>query len=344
MKFYAITMKPETGFGTPVKGDTLFGQFCWQAAYDPDLLMGGLDTHIAHYKERPFAVFSSAFPALKTAAGTTYFFKRPDLPFSFMVPPQTDKAADITARKAFKKKKWVAVDNRLCLNLTRPAFLDDQELAEKISGSLPDEIRRQVRKSGDRGLLRESSQAHNTINRITQTTGKGVFAPYAKENQYYLPGMTLAVFVIIDESATDIDRVGKGLRRIGRWGFGRDASTGLGRFSVQDCLELALPELGRSKAWMTLAPFVPEPNRFRDIFFTPFVRFGKHGDRLAYYGNPFKNPVIMADEGAVLIPEHGADTRRPFTGRSVTGISKTMPHAVVQGYAPCLPLEMEVIP
>lgn len=40
MKLLEITIKPEAGFGAPLKGDTLFSQFCWQGAYDRSLLDG----------------------------------------------------------------------------------------------------------------------------------------------------------------------------------------------------------------------------------------------------------------------------------------------------------------
>ena len=35
MKLYAIVIETHSGFGTPLKGDTLFGQFCWEVAMDP---------------------------------------------------------------------------------------------------------------------------------------------------------------------------------------------------------------------------------------------------------------------------------------------------------------------
>ena len=37
MKTYIVTIKPCSGFGTPIKGDTLFGNICWQIAYHEGL-------------------------------------------------------------------------------------------------------------------------------------------------------------------------------------------------------------------------------------------------------------------------------------------------------------------
>ena len=49
MKLYDVTIHPLSAFGTPLKGDTLFGQFCWQVAYDPGLVDGGLEKNLDRY-------------------------------------------------------------------------------------------------------------------------------------------------------------------------------------------------------------------------------------------------------------------------------------------------------
>jgi len=95
-----------------------------------------------------------------------------------------------------------------------------------------------------------------------------------------------------------------------------------------------------SNACYTLAPCVPEKNIFTKMFFTPFIRFGRHGDILAKSKNPFKNPVIMADEGAVLIPDRNIPDRS-YIGTSVVNISKVEPDAVSQGYSLYIPIKVE---
>ena len=62
MKTYEIILKPLSGFGTPLKGDTLFGHICWQAAYDSSLFDAPLDTLLSGYASSPFLVISSAYP------------------------------------------------------------------------------------------------------------------------------------------------------------------------------------------------------------------------------------------------------------------------------------------
>ena len=342
MKLYEIIIKPQSGFGTPLKGDTLFGHFCWQAQYDPQLLNGGLDKWIAVYEERPFAVFSSAWPKLCIDGKMFYALKRPDLPLARLFPAtDKDRKKRMTERKEKGKQKWLLVGEDLRIDLKTAQYKSETELASLAFSELTDETKRATRGRDKRRLMAPFIQPHNTIDRQTQTTGEGMFAPYTMHSLYFYPEMKLAVFVLIDEEATDIARVRIAMERIGARGFGRDASTGLGRFDLNKGYEKTLPDTAEADACYTLAPVVPEKEAFKDHFFTPFTRFGRHGDVLATSSAPFKNPVIMADEGAIFIPASRAVFGKPYLGRAVCNLSKIEPRAVAQGYAPYLPFKLE---
>jgi CRISPR-associated protein Csm4 len=105
-----------------------------------------------------------------------------------------------------------------------------------------------------------------------------------------------------------------------------------------------LKEIGSKSpnACYTLAPCVPEKDTFVEMFFTPFTRFGRHGDVFAKSSNPFKNPVIMADESAIFIPKSRESFNKPYIGRAVIDISKAEPRTVMQGYSLYLPVNMGV--
>lgn len=342
MRLYEITLRPSGGVGTPLLGDTLFGQFCWQAAYDLELLAGGLDSQLARYGERPFAVFSSAFPRFRDNGRVIYALKRPDLPLAWLSPPPAagDRLGRLRHLKQVKSRRWLLVAEDLRLDIGQLA--DDAGLTDRLLGQVSGEVQRLCRRTGTRQPVVNLSQPHNTINRQSQTTGEAPFAPYSQEVHFFLPQTELAVFVLLDEEATDIDRVCIGVTRIGQSGYGRDASIGLGRFELTGHRDLPLPSVENANACYTLAPSVPVHDSFSDAYFVPFVRFGKHGDRLARSSNPFKNPVVMAAEGAVFVPSDPRTLLRPYFGRAVTGVSKVQENAVVQGYAPCLPFRLEV--
>ncbi len=286
MKFFEITIKPLSGFGTSLKGDTIFGHFCWQANQYPSLLEGGLEKQIRLYQEKPFAIFSSAFPIINVGQKQHYVLKRPHMPLSRLFPPASSRIKTLEKAKENKKREWMLVEKNKRIDLSVVDFITEKQLCAKIVNSETEKF------------MHTSSQQHNTINRLTGTTGEGQFAPYLSDNTYYISETVLVLFVLVNEDATDITSITEGIKRIGAWGFGRDASTGLGRFEVIGKEELVLNN--DSSAFYTLAPSVPDISIFEKVYLNTFTRFGKHGDRLAHSSNPFKNPVIMADEASVF--------------------------------------------
>ncbi len=332
MKTYVVKIRPESSFGTPMKGDTFFGAYCWQVVENPSLLNGSLDHWIASYPERPFAVFSSALPHLPDGRTGAYAVRRPELPAAILGDPESVTTCEerLTMRKRNRSRRWFITPGNLQPTLSWENLIDDGELLCRIAASLPEK-----RSAGP--VILPVEEQHNTINRLTMTTGKGEFAPYIMESAWYLPGMELVIFVALDEEACSAEQLQEGMERLGTWGFGRDASTGKGRFSVAGIEDVEWPVAAGGQALLTLAPCVPEPGRYRDYFFAPFTRYGRHGAQLLHTGKPFKNPVVMADEGGVFIPAEDMLINRPYIGRAVTGVSKAMESTVVQGYALVLP-------
>ena len=316
MNFYEIVIQPTSGLGTPLKGDTLFGQFCWQVAYSPHLIDGGLDAALDKYLETPFAVFSSAFPKLVDG----YALKRPDIPGTCLFKKESNRKHAYEKHKENKRKKWIFADQKLRVQVNQDSLRDC-------------------------GLIQKNvRQSHNTINRLTQTTGTGgQFSPFVTENTYYKPCTVLSIFVCIDPQFTDIVRIRKGLKMIGRFGFGRDASTGMGRFEIIEHFQHEWTVKDDDNACLMLAPSVPSKID-GTVYFSPFVRFGKHGDYLVHDGNPFKNPIIMADEGAVYYtPNDRGIFDRPYAGKGIRGKSKARASFSIytQGFAPYLPFKLE---
>ncbi len=334
MKLFAITIKPLSPFGTPLKGDTLFGSFCWQAAYDDTLLKGGLKHWIDQYPDKPFLIVSSAFPQVIDASETIYALPRPAVPQGWIDTDDTNDCAErLKSRKEKKGRRWLLVGEDLQITLDWDHLVDDQTLSRRIASAMG-------MKNTDCRFIRQHTRSHNTINRLTNTTGKGFFAPYSMDNFVYLPGMELVVFALAEEEALTEKNLLTGFERIGAFGFGRDASTGLGRFGIGECEELTLPRPENPGALLALGPCVPGADEYDRAWFQPFVRFGRHGADLLHTGRPFKNPVVMADEGAVFRPKTREQFSRPYLGRAVTNISKAQPEAVCQGYSPVLPMPL----
>jgi len=341
LKTYEITIKPVSGFGTPLKGDTLFGHICWQAVYDEGLFGMSIDKLLSDYAKNPFMVVSSAYPKLNNG----YAMKRPDMPLDMLFRFEGQNKSDIIkSRKEFKKKRWMLVRNNQRITSIKAdgMYFSDEQLFKELSETEDAETQRQIRKKGLKSFISDYSQPHNSINRLTGTTGEGRFAPFTVDQIVYMPDTELVVFIGLREDIK-IEQVVRALEQIGDSGFGKDASTGLGRFKDIRHKEIDLFEMGSESpnASFTLAPCVPEKDMFSQMFFSPFTRFGRHGNVLAKSGKPFKNPVIMADEGAVFIFKDRVPTDKPYIGTAVTGISKAEPDSVAQGYSLYIPVKVE---
>lgn len=333
MKIYSITIEPYSAFGTPLKGDSLFGHFCWQAAYDSNLLKTPFSEAVSNYNKSPFAVFSTALPAL---ADGTFALKRPDAPLELLFDLSSYSREELVGqRKDMKQNRWLVCKQPGAMSdLKKAQWLNDQKLAKEAGLSTD-------------FYISQEELGHNSINRLTGTTTAGTgFAPYTSDTIRYAPGCKLALIVGINTNLLEIDSLIAGLERIGITGFGRDASTGAGKFKIIEHTEVNLAEFGSKtpNAIYTLAPSVPEPDQFKDGYFTPFTRFGRHGDRLAVTGKPYKNPVVMLDEGAVLFPNDINELLdSPYTGTGLTQLSKAQPEAISQGYSLYIPVQMEVL-
>ncbi len=313
MQTYKLTLTLQSAFATPLKGDTLFGQLCWALRHR--LGETALTKCLAGYTHnQPFAVVSDAFPES--------YFPLPKLPSYFYELPEDQD------RKAIKKRMWLPetalqepIREWLKLAVTPKALVTETESKHVTQ------------------LSQKHPHAHNTINRQTNTTGDGGFAPYSVEQEWFVPSVRWAIYVLLDTDRLSVEDCQQCLDDIGTFGFGKDASIGLGKFTIDSFQEYTLPAQASANACLTLAPCAPQGLGFdsQHCYYQLFTRFGRHGDIAVHQeGKPFKNPLLLAQTGAVfktLPPQSG------FIGQGVGGqgeLSKTLEATMHQGYAPVL--------
>lgn len=309
MKTYRFTIRPLSAFGTPLVGDTLFGQLCWAIAYRfgenhlSDLLKG-------YDEQRPFMVVSDAF--------LQGYLPLPTLPSSLwkedseVVDPQKE-------RKKLKK-----LTTLLQSNCTKPVN-QWQLLAYQHQENQDKEAK---------GKSTKYVQLHNTIDRTTQTTGTGQFAPFTSSQALYSSETKFDLYIVLDEERFSLASLKLVLQDVGQFGFGRDASTGLGKFSLDEEVQAVDFVQNSANAYLTLANCAPQNLSLNKAhsFYQIIIRFGRHGGKLALHASPFKNPIILAKTGAIFTPDTWQD--RLFLGNGLTQISVSQPEAVHQGYAP----------
>ncbi|MDP7132456.1 MAG: CRISPR-associated protein Csm7 [Planctomycetota bacterium] len=305
MKLWQFTLTPRTSFGSPLVGDSLFGHACWtiRNAKGNESLCELLK---GYTDGGPFIVFSDALPS--------GYLPRPTIPLHFFkITEGTGK------RKEIKRKRWLPVG---VLKTPFEAWLDQAEQANS-------------------SVLRH--QSHNSINRLTGTTSGAEFAPYDTEQIWHDEEATYDLYICLDESRMDVSEARDILRQMGLSGFGRDSSIGLGKFDISDAREPVLPPMNGANAYLTLAPCAPQEQGLKSSgsFYEIVTRFGRHGDVAAIKASPFKNPVLLANTGAVFRPE--TFKALPFIGRGLGGdgsLSVTLPETVHQGYAPVVPISL----
>jgi CRISPR-associated protein Csm4 len=297
---------PRSAFATPLAGDTLFGQLCWavRERFGEARLKELLDSYV---DGRPFLVVSDGFPS--------GLLPRPTAPDFALGRAAVNRAQ----RKQARSHRWL------------PARSAEQTIA------------RWMNEAAASDTVKPLVLTQNTINRYTGTTGEGQFAPRQVDRSFFHRDAQLDVYAVIDERLS-ADALHQLLADIGSHGYGRDATTGLGKFGVEPPVETSWPQR-TSRHWLTLAPCQPDPEQLvaDGCYYAPLTRFGRHGNMAAVREQPFKRPILMAATGALLQsrePVHWA-----FHGRGLGGssnpVSNVIPETVHQGYAPVLPLRLE---
>lgn len=318
MQAYTFTLKPLSAFATELKGDTLFGQLCWAIrncfgeARLIELLQGYTDG-------QPFAVVSDAFPYGHVPKPT--------------VPNWFFDDADPEQRKLLKKKVWMPLEK---INLPLPEW---QQVCKSPAELFPETM---VEGKPAKKWQMDDIQPHNTIDRMTGTTGTGEFAPYSMTQHWFKQDVLLDCHIVLDTEKLSLDELKDCLQDIGHFGFGKDATIGAGKFElVGDANTMRRPEVTAADVCLTLAPCAPQGLKFNASrsFYQPFTRFGRHGDVAVHKaGKPFKNPVLLAQTGAIM----GATPDTLFIGQGLGGdkqkLSNSIAGTVHQGYSPVLPV------
>jgi CRISPR-associated protein Csm4 len=309
-----VTIRPRTAFGSVLHGDTLFGQVCWTIVHR--LGSAALDTLLSNYAQgNPFAVIGDAFPA--------GHIPRPLLPASYQ-----NKLDNADERKVAKSKIWLSLAD----------IEDDVTPINQIANNY-------ASSNKDIDYIQESSQqARNSINRLTGTTGEAGFAPYQSEQIWFSNNTQLDLYCLIDEKRLSLADFEQLITDIGLTGYGRDASIGLGKFSLESITAARLPHHQNPTHYLTLGNIAPQGLGFdaKTSYYKPFTRFGRHGSLAVASGKPFKAPILLTQAGSVFATTHA---NAHFIGQGLGGCNKPVsnydPRTVHQGYAPVLRVRIE---
>lgn len=310
MKLFRLRIKPRSAFGSTLLGETLFGQLCWtiRELYGEEFLTGLLDGYL---ENRPFAVVSDGFP-------------------SDMMPlPHflgTDWAPSDRDLKKLKKLSWIPKKDM------GKSLREWRNFAAKAS-----------EEQGEKKQENKGLQSHNRINRLTSTTGEGDFAPFILPVTYFNTskdnGVKFDIYVLFDPRDNREEIIKKAFETMGACGFGRDATTGLGRFDVIG-FEEESDLVTQGETFMALSGVSLSGLKLKEpSYYKVRTHFGRHGGLLAQSENPFKSPVVTTTAGDVFTPE--TPPQEAFIGSGIGNLSRSKPSTVHQGYAIIVGLKLQ---
>ena len=262
-----------------------------------------LNELLANYESDPFAVVSNM---LLNGTGSA----APEIKEQYK-GSRSEKVAQMKERKKRKQKNCVLITDIL------NGIIDN---AFSISASKTVQIVR------------------NSISRSSGSTDKEGFAPYSVSETFYRADARFHLYVYVKDGYAEL--VTNAITRMGEFGFGKDASTGKGRFVVIGEPESVTVPINEShNAVYTLGNCVLEdvPCDRDKMFYDVCTRFGKHGGGDS---KPFKNPVVMAKQGALLFMQN-IENEKPYIGKGIRGLSR-YENTIHKGYSLYVPVEVEV--
>ena len=301
MKCYKSILKPLSAFGTPLKGDTIWGHLCWMIRYRYG--NDRLESLLRTYRDgQPFLIVSDAFHA--------GYLPKPKMPSLCLGEETTDK-------KENRKRAWLSP-----VDLLHGHYANAKKEAEIVAEKDTVEV-----------------VIKNSIDYETFDTGDKAFAPYG--NREYFLNSPKEIYFLLDEKQLTYEELDELLQLFSEHGYGKDISTGKGRFEITNPESIVWES--SSRAWMTLSPATIERSEeTKAIYYEPFVRFGKFGGTLAK-PNPFKHPLLMMETGSVVI-YHELQSRR-YAGKPIKDLvpradrNDEKGNSVHQGYTILFPIK-----
>jgi CRISPR-associated protein Csm4 len=302
MNLITLKIKPISNFGTIPKGDVIFGQIVSEFYFDHNK---AFDDYLS---VAPKLIVSDMMPF-----GYVY---KPTLPIEYFECQNKNIDEKLLDKKAIKRKNFIKLE-----------YLQDGifENAEKLN------------------FAHDINVVRNSISRLSGSTDGDVFAPYSvweknliissqeEKNIDNYAITPLWLFILVEKDIQE--SVLKYIEKIGKYGFGKNASTGSGCFDVE-IVEI-VPKSLKTDYYLSISPIVPQDTNIEECSYDIYVKFGKFGGSNAD-NKAFKKPVIMANSGAVV----KLKSSKQYFGTCLNNGYEYKP-SFLQGYSIAIPITMK---
>jgi CRISPR-associated protein Csm4 len=314
MKTYQITLALPSGFVTPWHADTIFGHLCWTA-----------ERH-------------DCFQRFSGAAGLIELFRRDEPPFILSDGfPSGLLPAPVTLKSLFGRAEACEIDvdqYDLMKRAKKAEYITIEEFLMFQNGSVP-----ALSGAGQKGFTK-ATVLHNTISRITNTTGSQ--GSLFESDEIFAANGEIQIYVKIRDGFEEDVRLL--FDRFAQGSYGAKKSTGKGTFSIKSFLPCSGFDGSESKkpgdqaisGFVSLSHFVPAKGGPTEGAYKTMIKYGKLGEEKTFCGQPFKKPLIMLKPGAVFY----TDNIRPYYGLLMENISDAEPSVVQYAFAFSVPFVM----
>jgi CRISPR-associated protein Csm4 len=160
-------------------------------------------------------------------------------------------------------------------------------------------------------MLTPHRQTHNTLDRLSDTTGNEGSLFQKPETVLSAEGLHLSVYARVTEAFKPT--LLTLFQQLAETGFGADTSIGKGQFEWLGCEPVTvLDEVANANGAIALSTFQPAPGDPTKGFWEAFVKYGKVAPDPGV-ANVFKRPLVMLQPGACF----KTDVARSYLGRAI---------------------------
>jgi len=350
MQWFDITLKVQSALGTPLSADTLFGHLCWGIRYGQG--EPALATFLNEYAAgTPPLLLSDPYPI--------GFWQMPALP-----RPRPDQEEQLV--KIIASQDKTTLSSHLCgcpifarIKGIKPNPVDTFDILKwlyKLRWLPHDVLNATINQLHSASILnwflahgcgqpvmpKETVVPHNTINRLSGTTGDEGSFFFTRELQID-PANPPVFHLLAGSPRYGADDINALMTIALEAGYGKYKSRGKGKVVVEKVVPTTLPAAQNPNAVMLLAACVPAQDDPTDGYWKLMTKHGKLGGDWAVgphpsgLHNPYKKPLVMLAAGAIL----KTDAPRPYYGRLVDNIHPDFPEVRHYGLSPAIPVRCD---
>lgn len=307
---YHISFQPKSPLITPLHSDTLFGHVAWAVRYlweesrlikflgefqdggdAPFLISDGFP---AGYLPKPFF---KAMPLVELRRIVRETFR--ELNAELNPEDETQLLKELKRQSLFRLETFKQIQ----ADCSAAALL---KASAKEFGQLPATGKRSEKRKELATIV-----THNTVNRIYGTVIEGL---YQQTENFYAEDFSFEAYLKTSFfSHKELEQI---FSLIEHTGYGRDKSTGKGKFAITVRATSVLPAIADANAFMVLSHYVPNAAAPQAGYYRLMTKYGRLGGDYAssvipginkYYGgsppkvHPFKKPLVMIRPGSVFL-------------------------------------------